>query len=331
MTHAKFHFFSSVSYFFCIIVCVCGLNAEERTATEWVQAMNAAQARLSFEGTLSFWNGIDITTIEYSQHVIDGEAQVKARPLKGPQREITRTDKELSLNFSPDDELRGVSNKLTGNSLSRLFPPDVATLSECYNIVQLPDKEIADRTAIGVSIMPKQQDRHGYKIWIDKATALLLRMEMCDCDTARQLSMLEFTELTVLEGSLPTIADTAESAESDLSVPIVDEDETEVSGIQVDWEPGYIPDGFKLSGTKSQNGVLLNHTYSDGMSAFTIQISPTPKNNNEDIQLETMVGSTVIVSRSAADVRGRPHIVTVVGDLPRRTIWKIAEGVKFER
>ena len=321
-----------VCYGFGVIVCVCSLYGEERTATEWIQAMNEAQAELSFAGTISFFNGIDITEIEYSQQVIDGKAQVKVKPTNGPQREITRTEEALSITFSADDELREVSNKLSGNSLSRLLPPDVAKLSETYDIAQLPDKRIANRAAVGVSIMPKKPDRHGFKIWIDKETALILRMDMCDCDDVQKLkSMLQFNELTVLEGSLEAPATTNDSEESELSVNIVNEDQSDAAGVQADWEAGFIPDGFQLSGTKSQDGVLLNHTYSDGLSAFTIQIRPAPGNKNEDIQLETMVGPTLIVSRSSTDSRGRPQIVTVVGDLPRRTIWKIAEGVKFER
>lgn len=335
MTLTNFHFIRPVCYCFGVAVTVCSIygegEEEERTPTEWVQAMNKAQAELSFEGELYFWNGIDINRIEYSQHFVDGEVQVKAKPIRGPKREITRTDKALSISFSPDDDLREVGTRLTGNSLSRLFPPDVATLSESYNIASLPNQEIADRSAVGVSIMPKQKDRHGFNVWIDEETALLLRMEMCDCDTGRKIKVLVFTELTVLEGSLPKAADTEESEESDLSVNIVNEDESEASRAKADWEPGVIPDGFKLSGTKTQNGVLLNRTYSDGMNAFTIQIRPAPRANNADVQLQMMIGPTVIVQKSAADAHGRPQIVTVVGDLPRRTIWKIADGVKFER
>lgn len=322
----------SLCYCFCIVVCVCGIQATERTATEWVQAMNEAQAELSFRGTISYWNGVDLTAIEYSQQVVAGKAQVNVKPLNGPQREITRTDEALSITFSPDDKLREVSDKLSGNSLSRLLPPNATKLSETYNISQLPDKRIADRSAVGVSIMPKKPDRHGFKIWIDKETALLLQMEMCDCDDAQKLrSVLQFTELVVLEESSDITAKTGVAEESELSVNLVNEDLTATAGVQADWEPKFIPDGFVLSGTKTQDGALYNRTYSDGLNMFTIQTRPSPSNKHEDIQLETMVGPTIIVSRSSSDIRGRPQIVTVVGDLPRRTIWKIAEGVKFER
>lgn len=331
MTDSKYRFTHFVCYCFVSVVCVFGVRGEERTATEWVQAMHEAQSKLSFEGILDFWNGIDITSIEYCQYVNDGKVQVKAKPLKGPKREFNRTDETLSINFSPDDALSDRSNELSGNSLSRLFPPDVATLSESYDIAELPGRTIADRDTVGVSIMPKQADRHGFKIWIDKSTALLLRMEMCDCDDARRLSMLQFTEIKVLEGSVPALT-TGEDAElSDLSVSIVNEDESDASGVQADWEPSYIPEGFKLSGTKTKDGVLFHRTYSDGMNSVTVQIRPIPENMNVDIQLETMVGPTIIASRNSMDSRGRPHIITVVGDLPRRTIWKISEGVEFER
>lgn len=332
MTRTNILFMRSLSCCFCTLFCVFFVQATERTAIEWIQAMNEAQAELSFEGTLSFWNGVDLTPIEYSQHIVDGKAHVKLKPLNGPEREITKTAEALSITLSADDELRQVSNKLSGNSLSRLLSPNAKKLSEIYNISILPEKRIADRSAVGVSIMPKKPDRHGFKIWIDRETALLLRMDMCDCDDAQKIkSVMQFTKLSVLADSseMSTNADVAD--ESDLSVNLVSEDQTATATAQADWEPNFIPDGFVLSGTKTQDGALYNRTYSDGLNMFTIQTRPAPRNFNDDIQLETMVGPTIIISRSSADARGRPHIVTVVGDLPRRTIWKIAEGVKFER
>ena len=314
-----------------ILICLSSVQASERTASEWVEAMHRAQTERSFTGILSYWNGIDLTSIEYNQSIVDGKAQVKAKPLNGPQREITRTDQALSLSLAPDDELHEVSNKFSGNSLSRLLPPDATKLGESYKISMLPDDRIADRSAVGVSIMPKLKDRHGFKIWIDKASALLLRMEMCDCDTHELMNVLQFTEITILEGS-PENTEVGSTAEnSDVLLNIVDEDQAESGGVKADWEPNFIPEGFALSGTKTKDGSLYNQTWADGLHAFTIQIRPAPEGNNDDIQLETMIGPTIVVSRSTVDSRGRPQIVTVVGDLPRRTIWKIAEGVKFER
>lgn len=331
MTDSKYRITHPIVYCFVIVVCVFGVRGDERTPAEWVQAMHEAQSKLSFEGVLDFWNGTDITSIEYSQYVIDGKPQVNAKPLNGPKREINRTDEALSINYSPDDALSDMSNDLSGYSLSRLFPPDVATLSESYDIAELPDRTIAGRDAVGISIMPKQADRHGFKIWIDKSTALLLRMEMCDCDDARPLTMLKFTEIDVLENSIPELSVAEGTEQSELSVSIVNEEESDATGVQADWEPSYIPEGFKLSGIKSKNDVLIHRKYSDGMNSFTVQIRPLPGSKNVDIQLTQMVGPTIIASRNAIDSGGRPQIITVVGDLPRRTIWKISEGVKFER
>ncbi|MYD46239.1 MAG: hypothetical protein F4W92_07810 [Gammaproteobacteria bacterium] len=332
MTDTKYRFTHPIYYCFVIVVCVLGVHGEERTATEWVEAMHKAQSEMGFEGTLEIWNGIALTTIEYCQYVIDGKVQVKAKPSEGPQREINRTDKELSISFAADDEFHEFGNELSGDSLSRLFPPDIATLSESYDIAKMPDQEIADRDAVGISIMPKQADRHGFKIWIDKSTALLLRMEMCDCDDARRiLSMLVFTEIKVLEGSGPVLSVAEETKESDLSVSIVNEDESDSSGVQADWEASYMPEGFKLSGIKSKDGVLMHRTYSDGMNAVTVEIRPMSTKLNGELHIEKIVGPTIIATRNALDARGRPQIITVVGDLPRRTIWKISEGVKFER
>ena len=57
-------------------------------------------------------------------------------------------------------------------------------------------------------------------------------------------------------------------------------DESDASGVQADWEPSYIPEGFKLSGTKTKDGVLFHRTYSDGMNSVTVQIRPIPENMN---------------------------------------------------
>ena len=94
-----------------------------------------------------------------------------------------------------------------------------------------------------------------------------------------------------------------------------------------------MPKGFELSSNDTANSIgeesAQNLMYSDGMVAFSVIVEPMPESLQE-MSVETVSGATVVVSHTIQDRKGNPQFVTVVGDLPKNTIWRIARGVTFD-
>ena len=308
--------------------------AEERSAEDWLRAMNTAQQELNYVGTLSYFNGDELTTLDYRHMVVQGEVHQHVTPMNGPSRKFIREGLSVSLELDSDDELVQMQEKIEAGGISTNFNPKFDSLGETYDIAVEGPGRIANRSAVCVSMTPKDQDRYQIHLWIDKQTSILLAWEMRDHDN-RPVSIWQFTEFELIEEDLDhhSFADGSNASvtvdiKSEPTVNEHDEDE------DVDWHLDWVPKGFELSGTNNQDLSLgrdssHNVMYSDGIVAISVFVEPAPK-SHEGVAMESVSGSTVVVSHTIQDHRGRSKLVTVVGDLPKKTVWRIARGVKFD-
>lgn len=308
--------------------------AEERSAEEWLRATNLAQQELNYVGTLSYFNGDVLTTLDYKHMVVNGEVHQHVTPLNGPSRKFIREGPSVSLELDSDDELVQMQEKIEAGGISTTFNPRFDKLGETYDIAVDGSGRIADRSAVCVSMIPKEQDRYRIYLWIDKQTSILLSWDMRDHNN-RPVSIWQFTEFEVIENesdqhSFSNVPNAGVTLDLKSESAEVEHDEDE----DVNWHLDWVPKGFELSGASNQElsmGRDSSHNvmYSDGLVAVSVFVEPAPK-SHEGVAMESVSGSTVVVSHTIQDHRGRSKLVTVVGDLPKQTVWRIARGVKFE-
>lgn len=308
--------------------------AEERSAEEWLRAMNAAQQEMSYAGTLSYFNGDELTTLDYRHMVVHGEVHQHVTPLNGPSRKFIREGLSVSLQLDSDDELVQMQEKIEAGGISTTINPKFDKLGETYNIAVDGSGRIANRSAVCVSMTPKEQDRYRIHLWIDKQTSILLRWDMRDHDN-RPVSIWQFTEFELIKEDLRQRS-FANGSNSSVTLDIKSKQSVEEheDDEDVQWHLDWVPKGFELSGTSNQEFSLghdssHNVMYSDGIVAVSVFVEPAPK-SHEGVAMESVSGSTVVVSHTIQDHRGQSKLVTVVGDLPKKTVWRIARGVKFE-
>ena len=90
----------------------------------------------------------------------------------------------------------------------------------------------------------------------------------------------------------------------------------------------WMPQGFKLSNGQMNNsgeGQSWSQLYSDGLSAFTVFIEEsTEKSKPAKI---SRIGATVAATREFAS-NDSVYDVTVVGELPPKTVKKMLKAVK---
>jgi sigma-E factor negative regulatory protein RseB len=286
---------------FCCAVFGYGSSmAEERSAEDWLRAMSLAQQELNYSGTLSYFNGDELTTLDYRHMVVNGEVHQHVTPLNGPSRKFIREGHSLSLELDSDDELVQMREKIEDGGISTPFAPRFDKLGETYDISIDGSGRIANRSAVCVSMTPKEQDRYRIHLWIDEKTSILLRWDMRDHDN-RPVSIWQFTDFEVIENDLDqhSFSDVPSAgATLDLkSNPIeVEHDEDEVH-----WHLDWVPKGFELSGASNQELSLgrdssHNVMYSDGIVAVSVLVEPAPK-SHEGVAMKSVLGSTVLHGR----------------------------------
>lgn len=322
--------------FFCCATLASGSSiAEDRSAGDWLEAMNLAQQELNYVGTLSYFNGDELTTLEYRHMVVNGEVHQHVTPLNGPSRRFVREGFKLSLELDRDDELVQMREKIESSGISANFIPKFDRLGDTYDISVDGKGRIANRSTVSISMTPKERDRYRIHLWIDVETNILLRCDMRD-DNNRPVSIWQFTAFEVVENN-PANSSFAPGTYSGvtLALPSSSADDTHGHGEgDVHWHLDWVPKGFELSGTRNQelaldHDSLHNVMYSDGIVAVSVFVEPAPK-SHEGVAMESISGSTVVVSHTIQDNRGQSRLVTVVGDLPKKTVWRIARGVKFD-
>ena len=296
--------------------------------------MGVAQQELNYKGTLSYFNGDELTTLDYLHMVVNGEVHQRVTPLDGPSRKLIREGLNVSLELDRDDELAQMRDKIEAGGISSTFNPRFDKLAETYNIKVGGTGRIADRSAVCITLSPKERDRYRIHLWIDKQTSILLRWDMRDHDK-RPVSIWQFTEFELIEedSDRHSFANRSSPAVTlDLQSKAVKKDRDEDEDVH--WHLDWVPEGFELSGTNIQDlapGRESTHNvmYTDGMVAVSVFVEPAPK-SHEGMEMESVSGSTVVVSHTIQDRTGRSKLVTVVGDLPKTTIWRIARGVSFD-
>lgn len=308
---------------------------KERTPEEWIQSMNKAKRELNYEGIISFFDGVDMSSMDYLHALINGSQYVRVRHLNNPRYEVIRTDTELKMVVTQDDgDLAGGPIRDYGVAASRLHQAHFDSVQESYDFVNLGLERIADRDGIRIGVQPKEQDRHSFVFVVDIETSLLLRSEMRD-PGQNIMNVLQFTNLKVLE-SPPTIELFTEIGDGDVIVSLVKEKKQPKEPVNVpsqmeDWQVGWVPPGFSVSTVETTNSFYKGRTrvYSDGLISFSVLVEKLPSLEEEMQPFEAILGSTVAVSRSLKDNQGSLNRVYVIGELPRSTIWRIVQNVRF--
>jgi sigma-E factor negative regulatory protein RseB len=180
--------------------------------------------------------------------------------------------------------------------------------------------------------MPRDGDRFGYRLWLDKETRLLLKSELVDGD-GNALEIFQFSSIVIGEDVDPTALEPSSARDqakvsnftldSQPSVPVAEESR---------WRAGWLPDGFTLSSTHTRRTMgedkLVNTMmFSDGLAAFSVFIEDMPPAGAADMVSRN--GATVAVTHLTEGPEADPHLITLVGELPTGTAERIAQSIRY--
>ena len=314
---------------------ISNTNPIERSADLWLEDMIVALREVNYEGTIGHFDGSDLTSLHFSQVIVDGVEYERMCHLNGARRELMRSGSRVLL-YVDEDETRDLAQLMEEwpkLAVSLLFSKKFNSLKDIYFTSLMGEDRIAQRDAIIIDVIPKRADRYGFRLWIDKETALLLRAEMRD-ETDELLEAVMFTSIEIDSLSpYEFMAQVDVTSGNIFELPFDEDSRDTIADSQ--WAREWVPQGFAVykegglsaaDGRSHQNQSGSKIHYSDGMVTFSLFIEKTDETGMGDI--ETSDGPTTVVSRRTLDHTGNPYRVTVVGELPKQTAWRIARGVK---
>jgi sigma-E factor negative regulatory protein RseB len=166
----------------------------ERTVNEWLTRMHDASRQRNYIGTFVVSSSNGQMSSARIWHACDGQRQVeRVESLSGAPRSTFRRDDEV-LTFLPESKtVRSERQESLG-----LFPehlkPDETAIPEFYTARRVGSDRVAGFDADIVQMLPKDALRFGYRIWSEKKSGLVVKMQTLD-DNGKVLEQAAFSEL----------------------------------------------------------------------------------------------------------------------------------------
>lgn len=297
----------------------------------WLGRMSRAVDELNYEGTLVHVHGGDSTVLSIAHRVEKGRVTERITSADGG-REIIRTDDEVTCIF-PDqrtvlveerDEFDDDASPLRGH-----LPGPAGINPGLYHVAFGERERVAGRNALGIAIRPKDGFRYGYRIWLDRATAMPLKTQLLD-EHGTVLEQVLFTAIslpTKIPGSAvaPTVPIDRFAVRRSSATP-----EAGVRPALADWVAGEVPPGFRLTvrqakvASDAERG-LRHMVYSDGLATVSLFIEPAVAAS------EQAEGLSQIGAANAYTAIIEGHMVTAIGEVPVRTVEVLAQSARPAR
>lgn len=288
---------------------------------EWLKRMGDALNNASYSGEFITESTGRSERLSIVHRVRDGVVSERLVSLSGNGRELVRENDEVVV-YLPDQKLAIIERRSGRSDLLGALPQFMGEMSSWYKIDYVGrEATIFGPTAV-VAVRPLDGYRFGYRLWIDLDTHMPVRSDLSDA-AGRVVERLRFTKLD-LDRNIPDSAFEPSLDRRKLRwVRQSPQDEDEAPA----WRAARVPPGFRLSVSGMQavagTSAPVSHlVYSDGLASVSVFIhAPTP--GKAPIERS---GRSGVASAFSTVVEG--HQVTVVGEVPPRTLKFIANGLR---
>jgi len=314
----------------------------------WLQVMTFAAHQTDYSGTFVYQYGAHVETSRIT-HIADRDGEHgRLESLDGPRREVIRNNDQVWC-YLGDGKVK-VEQRVGGREFPALLPDQIALLSENYLIKPGEEGRQAGFHAHAVVFKPKDKLRYTHKMWADSVSGLLLKSEVLD-ERGEVVEQYAFTQLTI-GGDIDRKWITANQPAASLRGPDTKDPRhlhkphythggTHDSDVQLahslpkttepnfvsGWRVDAIPAGFKKIAEmrcqlRGRDAPVIQLVFSDGLAGISIFIERSDNDEDDHAGL-TSQGVIQIYSKL---VDG--HLVTVVGEVPPRTVMQVADSVR---
>lgn len=295
---------------------------------KWLERMNQALTTLNYDGVFFHSQGGRVETLRIIHRVEDGVVTERLVSLDGSGREFIRNGSTLTC-YLPDERKVLIEQEPASSLLLGNLPNFGPSASRFYDIRAVRHTRLIGKKTQLIVVTPKDQYRYGYRLWIDQATGMPLKTQLCD----RQGHVIEqvvFASITTPD-HIPDVAFKPDMATDGFQwvrqLPMSTPAATAAASSVSSWSALELPPGFHMSVRAVQimpgtTGLVEHLVYTDGIASVSVFVE-AHMHADHKLSGSEQVGST---STFATMVDGHP--VTVVGEVPAETVRFIANSVQ---
>ncbi len=316
---------------------------------DWLKTIAFAAHQTDYSGTFVYQYGDHVETSRIT-HILDRDGEHgRLESMDGVPREIIYHNDRV---WSNSDERKvGVENRQGRTAFPALLPLQLLLLSENYQIAKAEEVRVAGFHTRSFVFQPKDNLRYTHKMWAHNDSGLLLKAAVLD-GSGRVIEQYAFTQLTIggnidrswivpdkpaivpdkqvivlgKPASVPGKPATSFHAQHPIFAHPLKAEKTISASV---WRIDSMPAGFiktteirrPLSGRKAS---VTQMVFSDGLAGISVFIEAVADNPEANTGLSSR-GAIQAYSKVSGEYR-----VTVVGEVPPRTVMQIADSVRYK-
>lgn len=309
--------------------------AELPAAADLITRMREAAAGLNYDGVVLYQRGMNVLTMRIIHRGVPAPESERIVTLDGPPREIVRDGRHVTCVFA-DDRSVMVDKRGPRNPLAFGVDLDSGTLAAHYEFRTYGEERVAGRAAFAVAIQPKDPARYGYRLWVDADNGMLLKSAVVAAD-GRLLEQTRFTTVDFPERIPDELLEPQFTDQQfawfsyETASPAAERDGPEDRAtLREAWAVNWLPAGFEMTEEAEEQFIdhdyrVSHRVYTDGLAMVSVFVEPGGGAGSRDLGFGS-VGAINTFSRLSDGYK-----VTVVGELPRTTISRIAASVEASR
>ncbi|MFV2004850.1 MAG: MucB/RseB C-terminal domain-containing protein [Gammaproteobacteria bacterium] len=336
---------SYVNIFTAVSLFLVTTNSTADDLFDMLKRMSEADQNRNYQGIFILRKSDKLSTLHVTHGVDSNGVWESLESLSGEPRKIIRHNKKV-VSVYPDRKVITIRHMDDKRLLHPQLPDNIDQLALFYSMQRLDDDRIADHQTLVLDLLPRDQYRYGYRYWVDKDTGMLLRCDLLDEDRAVVEQMM-FTSLDYLSETPPETFDLQEYERYQLQHLDDSKTHAKAEPVPQQWTVNRLPKGFLLTQIVKREAQLqiaandnsteaeasdatapdttvapdlLHMVYSDGLASVSVFIEKN-QGAGKHLQGASSMGAVNAYGNAVGE-----HYVTVVGEVPAKTVRSMAQS-----
>ncbi len=298
-----------------------------RTASQWLLRMHEAPRHHNYMGTLVVSSGAMMASSRV-WHVCDGDVILeRVQSLNGVPRITFRRDQNV-ITFLPKTKRAFTEIRDSLGLLNSRVSATDTTVDQFYTARFLGAERLAGLEVDVVLIEPRDKYRFAYKIWTEKQTGLIVKMETLN-EQGYTMDQVGYTEMRLSPAITPRHVANLMAQTQGYTVQSLEVKKT--SAQAMGWSIKKDVPGFKSMSTylRPAEAGLKHQTvqwiFSDGLASVSVFIDPFDPHLHRQEGLMITGATHTWVKR--LQMHKQDWVVTVVGEVPVATLQLFSKSI----
>lgn len=295
----------------------------ERTLNEWLLRMHEASRQNNYIGTFVVSSNAGAMSSARIWHACDGQQQIdRVDLLTGQPRTVFRRNDEV-LTFIPEGRVVRSERREVLGLFPDLAKPNASAIADFYGARQVGSERAAGFEADVVHIQPRDALRFGYRIWSEKKSGLVMKVQTLDADG----NVLEQSAFSELQIGAPVRMDKLARM---MAVPegwrLEKPEAVKTTAAAEGWAlRAQVPGFTQVSCYKRPTEGVLQWVFTDGLASVSLFIEAYDRQRHAQEGVFA-AGATHTLTRRLQD-----WWLTAVGEVPAQTLRAFAQHLERRR